>query len=127
MCWCFPICTYLPTISFSTCHSIALDTIIQIILKVPPKIFNFKHNILFYSYLLWKFRSCSSFSRVQAFTILNPAETCDILKGFVIICCVYLMNNVDTSMIYHIIKSQSVIKLYIFFNMLEVRNRSNLK
>lgn len=30
------------------------------------------------------------------------------------------MNYVDTSMIYHIIKSQSVIKLYIFFNMLEV-------
>ncbi|KAI2804211.1 Transmembrane anterior posterior transformation protein 1 [Blomia tropicalis] len=68
-------------------------------------------------------RSCSSFSRVQAFTILNPAETCDILKGFVIICCVYLMNNVDTSMIYHIIKSQSVIKLYIFFNMLEVADK----
>jgi len=26
----------------------------------------------------------------------------------------------DTSMMYHVIKSQSVIKLYIFFNMLEV-------
>lgn len=26
----------------------------------------------------------------------------------------------DTSMVYHVIKSQSVIKLYIFFNMLEV-------
>lgn len=31
--------------------------------------------------------------------------------------------KVDTSMMYHLVKSQSVIKLYIFYNMLEVGDR----
>lgn len=52
--------------------------------------------------------------------ILQPAEICDLLKGVILIISAILMNYVDTSMLYHIIKSQSVIKLYIFFNMLEV-------
>lgn len=33
------------------------------------------------------------------------------------------MLYIDTSMMYHLIRSQSVIKLYIFFNMLEVSDR----
>lgn len=52
--------------------------------------------------------------------ILQPAEVCDLLKGSILIISAFLMGYVDTSMLYHIIKSQSVIKLYIFFNMLEV-------
>lgn len=31
--------------------------------------------------------------------------------------------KVDTSVMYHLVKSQSVIKLYIFYNMLEVGDR----
>lgn len=78
--------------------------------------------ILFFVRIFKAFvRLCSN--RIQAFSILNPAETCDLLKGLIIICVVYIMNSVDTSMIYHIIKSQSVIKLYIFFNMLEVADK----
>jgi len=38
----------------------------------------------------------------------------------VLITCLMMLLPWDTSMIYHVIKSQSVIKLYIFFNMLEV-------
>ncbi|GAB6023288.1 hypothetical protein CHUAL_008098 [Chamberlinius hualienensis] len=56
-------------------------------------------------------------------TILQPAEICDILKGITFIACSFLMTYIDTSMMYHLIKSQSVIKLYIFFNMLEVGDR----
>merc|ERR1719361_1702811 len=33
------------------------------------------------------------------------------------------MSHIDTSMMYHLIKSQSVIKLYLFYNMLEVGDR----
>lgn len=55
--------------------------------------------------------------------ILQPAEICDLLKGIIIIIAATLMAYVDTSMLYHIIKSQSVIKLYIFFNMLEVADK----
>lgn len=52
--------------------------------------------------------------------VLAPAEICDILKAFILITCSMLMFYIDTSMMYHLIKSQSVIKLYIFYNMLEV-------
>lgn len=51
---------------------------------------------------------------------LSAAEVCDLLKMAVLISCSMLLMPLDTSMMYHVIKSQSVIKLYIFFNMLEV-------
>ncbi|KAF5269351.1 hypothetical protein FQA39_LY08743 [Lamprigera yunnana] len=56
-------------------------------------------------------------------SILNPAEICDLLKGIIIVLCSLLMFYIDTNMMYHLIKSQSVIKLYIFYNMLEVADR----
>ena len=31
-----------------------------------------------------------------------------------------MLNFIDISMVYHIIRGQAIIKLYIFFNMLEV-------
>uniref|UniRef100_T1JP60 Protein TAPT1 homolog n=1 Tax=Strigamia maritima TaxID=126957 RepID=T1JP60_STRMM len=55
--------------------------------------------------------------------ILQPAEICDLLKGITMITCGFLISYIDTAMMYHLIKSQSVIKLYIFFNMLEVADR----
>ncbi|KAL4142554.1 hypothetical protein QTP88_004993 [Uroleucon formosanum] len=54
---------------------------------------------------------------------LSAAETCDLLKMAVLITCSMMLLPWDTSMMYHVIKSQSVIKLYIFFNMLEVGDR----
>lgn len=55
--------------------------------------------------------------------ILRPAEVCDLLKGVVVLGCWAATWKVDTSMMYHVVKSQSVIKLYIFYNMLEVGDR----
>ncbi|XP_076362725.1 transmembrane anterior posterior transformation protein 1 homolog isoform X1 [Tachypleus tridentatus] len=55
--------------------------------------------------------------------VLQPAEICDFLKGIILILVSILMSYMDTSMLYHIVKSQSVIKLYIFFNMLEVADK----
>lgn len=54
---------------------------------------------------------------------LRPAEMCDLLKGIVVISCWAATWKVDTSMMYHLVKSQSVIKLYIFYNMLEVGDK----
>lgn len=54
-------------------------------------------------------------------SVLKPAEICDLLKACILIACSMMMSYIDTSMMYHLIKSQSVIKLYIFYNMLEVR------
>ncbi|XP_049535342.1 protein TAPT1 homolog [Anopheles darlingi] len=55
--------------------------------------------------------------------LLTPAEICDLLKGTIWIICSYTLLYVDTNMLYHLIKSQSIIKLYIFYNMLEVGDR----
>lgn len=55
--------------------------------------------------------------------VLTPAETCDLLKGTIWIIVSLGMLFVDTNMLYHLIKSQSIIKLYIFYNMLEVGDR----
>ena len=57
--------------------------------------------------------------------LLLPAEIIDLLKGFVIGICVYVMSYIDTSMMYHLIKSQSVIKLYLFYNMLEASAKTS--
>ena len=54
---------------------------------------------------------------------LYPGEIIDLLKGLLIAICVLVFSYIDTSMMYHLIKSQSVIKLYIIFNMLEVGDR----
>ncbi|XP_060847487.1 protein TAPT1 homolog [Rhopalosiphum padi] len=54
---------------------------------------------------------------------LSTAEICDLLKMAVLITCSIMLVPLDTSMIYHLIKSQSIIKLYIFFNMLEVGDK----
>ncbi|XP_017101926.2 protein TAPT1 homolog [Drosophila bipectinata] len=55
--------------------------------------------------------------------LLSPAEICDLLKGVIWIIVTLIMLLVDTNRVYHIIKSQSIIKLYIFYNMLEVGDR----
>ncbi|XP_068202816.1 transmembrane anterior posterior transformation protein 1 homolog isoform X1 [Palaemon carinicauda] len=55
--------------------------------------------------------------------ILKPAEIVDLLKGVMVLICCYLIGYIDTSVCYHIIKTQSTIKLYLFFNMLEIADR----
>ncbi|XP_072476421.1 transmembrane anterior posterior transformation protein 1 homolog [Notamacropus eugenii] len=55
--------------------------------------------------------------------LLQPAQICDILKGIILVICFFMMHYVDYSMMYHLIRGQSVIKLYIIYNMLEVADR----
>ncbi|XP_053560091.1 transmembrane anterior posterior transformation protein 1 homolog [Bombina bombina] len=55
--------------------------------------------------------------------VLQPAQVCDIMKGVILIICYFMMHYVDYSMMYHLIRGQSVIKLYIIYNMLEVADR----
>lgn len=55
--------------------------------------------------------------------ILSPAETCDLLKGTLWIIVCFALLYADTNMLYHLIKSQSIIKLYMFYNMLEIGDR----
>lgn len=55
--------------------------------------------------------------------LLSPAETCDLLKGTLWIIVSFALLYADTNMLYHLIKSQSIIKLYMFYNMLEIGDR----
>ncbi|KAG7518148.1 transmembrane anterior posterior transformation protein 1-like isoform X2 [Solea senegalensis] len=55
--------------------------------------------------------------------LLQPAQVCDMLKGLILVLTLSMMHYVDYSMMYHLIRGQSVIKLYLIFNMLEVADR----
>ncbi|KAL5273108.1 TAPT1 family protein [Megaselia abdita] len=69
------------------------------------------------------YRPIASLKGTRKQKLLTPAEICDLLKGSIWIFCTLVMLSVDTNRVYHIIKSQSIIKLYIFYNMLEVGDR----
>lgn len=53
-------------------------------------------------------------------SLLQPAEMCDFLRGIILLSATLTMSYVDTSALYHMVKAQSVIKLYVGFNILEV-------
>ncbi|XP_014240836.1 protein TAPT1 homolog isoform X2 [Cimex lectularius] len=76
--------------------------------------------IAIWTLLTRPFQTCFGLSSQS---VLNAGQICDILKGCILVICGFVMSYIDTSMMYHIIKSQSVIKLYIFYNMLEVGDR----
>ncbi|XP_060565743.1 transmembrane anterior posterior transformation protein 1 homolog [Ruditapes philippinarum] len=54
---------------------------------------------------------------------LEPAQICDILKGIILVVCSFIMTHIDTSMMYHLVRGQATIKLYVFFNMLDMADR----
>lgn len=77
-----------------------------------PLLFNFYNNEAF-------IHSPNKARYLNKPTLLS-SEIVDLLKGTIIIVCGIALSRLDMAMLYHLIKSQSVIKLYIFYNMLEV-------
>lgn len=63
---------------------------------------------------------------VSGSRLLQPAQVCDMLRGLILVLCFSMMHYVDYSMMYHLIRGQSVIKLYIIYNMLEVTHTSHI-
>ncbi|CAG04651.1 unnamed protein product, partial [Tetraodon nigroviridis] len=55
--------------------------------------------------------------------LLQPAHVCDILKALILVLSFSMTHYLDYSMMYHLIRGQSIIKLYIIYNMLEVADR----
>uniref|UniRef100_A0A0N5ASC9 Protein TAPT1 homolog n=1 Tax=Syphacia muris TaxID=451379 RepID=A0A0N5ASC9_9BILA len=53
----------------------------------------------------------------------TSSDTCDFLKGVIILVASLLMRYIDTSVMYHQVRGQGVVKLYIFYNMLEVADK----
>ncbi|KAI4819236.1 hypothetical protein KUCAC02_004492 [Chaenocephalus aceratus] len=68
------------------------------------------------------FRECTG-THMPLLQKKQPAQVCDVLKGLIMVLCFSMMHYVDYSMMYHLIRGQSVIKLYIIYNMLEVADR----
>ncbi|KAI2656990.1 Transmembrane anterior posterior transformation protein 1 [Labeo rohita] len=62
---------------------------------------------------------CPYCRRSSGSRFLQPAQVCDLLKGLIMVLCYSMMHYVDYAMMYHLIRGQSVIKLYIIYNMLE--------
>ena len=54
---------------------------------------------------------------------LKPAQKCDIMKMSLFAISSFLLTYVDPSQLYHSIRGQAVIKLYVIFNVLDVLNR----
>ncbi|MCJ1380274.1 hypothetical protein MMC17_003377 [Xylographa soralifera] len=54
---------------------------------------------------------------------LMPSEKADILKGLLIILSCWILMYFDASMMYHSIRGQAAIKLYVIYNVLEVCDR----
>lgn len=58
--------------------------------------------------------------------LLYSHEIRDWIRFSLLIICTIILVRIDTSVIYHEIRTQSVVKIYIFFNLLEVsRDHSN--
>lgn len=54
---------------------------------------------------------------------LTPYHKADLLQGLVIVCSSLALMTVDASRMYHFIRAQSAMKLYVIFNLLEVGDR----
>ncbi|GAA5805121.1 hypothetical protein HPULCUR_010634 [Helicostylum pulchrum] len=60
------------------------------------------------------------FGQRTSFVQLRPSQKCDLLKGLMIIITCIVMWSMDPSRIYHSIRGQAVLKLYVVFNVLEI-------
>lgn len=54
------------------------------------------------------------------FRTMLPSERTDLLKGLLIVLTYLFMTMFDASRVYHSIRGQSSIKLYVLFNVLDV-------
>ncbi|OZJ05502.1 hypothetical protein BZG36_01898 [Bifiguratus adelaidae] len=51
---------------------------------------------------------------------LKASQKCDLLKGLLLFVACFVMRSVDASKVYHTIRGQSSIKVYVIFNVLEI-------
>ncbi|KAJ1334819.1 hypothetical protein BSLG_007974 [Batrachochytrium salamandrivorans] len=51
---------------------------------------------------------------------LKPAQKTDLIKGALVSICTYILQYFDASRLYHSVRGQALIKLYVIFNVLEI-------
>ncbi|KAI8985354.1 eukaryotic membrane protein family-domain-containing protein [Pilobolus umbonatus] len=84
--------------------------------------------LAFYHYILYLYNNIQSLlqsndsqlNTITRFIKLRPSQKCDLLKGLLIMITCLVMGSLDPSRIYHTIRGQAVLKLYVVFNVLEI-------
>ncbi|XP_037960944.1 protein TAPT1 homolog [Teleopsis dalmanni] len=93
-----------------------LDSIINVFTYLPIRVIRAYCKLIVGFFITYWFRD-----RTQR--ILTYSEYYELIKySYFLICCLIVI-CVDTNYLYHIIKTQSMFKLYIFYNMLEIGER----
>ena len=111
--WLFPVHMFVSSAAHTICHVAGFSQPV----RSSPKVRNSPARGLPLTEHL-----SSDISRLQSIKkLLEPSRMIDFCKLFLIVVCYLMLTFVDTSMVYHIIRGQAIIKLYIFFNMLEAR------
>lgn len=54
---------------------------------------------------------------------LQPVHKAEILRGLVVLCSCWILMRMDASKLYHTIRGQAAIKLYVIYNVLEMADR----
>ena len=98
-------------------YLVCLDAFLHLFTILPLKIsiilFNLcKHYILVYLYRIPK--------RGGGLQQLTQQQKSDLLNGLLSIGSCFMLQNIDASRLYHSIRGQAIIKLYVLFNALEI-------
>ena len=65
-------------------------------------------------------RVASAALSLLRFRGISATQSQDLLRGVLILLASYFLNHIDMSQAYHNVRNQSVIKLYVVFNVLEI-------
>ncbi|XP_068596421.1 transmembrane anterior posterior transformation protein 1 homolog [Brachionichthys hirsutus] len=102
---------------------LCLDAFLYIFTLLPLRAFLAVLRLLTLPCCGLRVHTCPYCRRKSGSRLLQPAQVCDMLKGLILLLCFSMMYYVDYSMMYHLIRGQSIIKLYLIYNMLEVADR----
>ena len=72
--------------------------------------------------LLWDLLNCARPRDARKY-LFHRSDAYVLLRGFLFLICCYVLEFVDMSFVYHYMKSQTFIKLYVMFNMLDMLDK----
>jgi Eukaryotic membrane protein family len=73
-----------------------------------------------YLFTILPIRILLAFVTMVRRTQLSQGQITDLLKGLLLVSCSKALQSVDASRLYHLIRGQAIIKLYVIFNALEI-------
>ncbi|XP_075264888.1 transmembrane anterior posterior transformation protein 1 homolog [Convolutriloba macropyga] len=97
---------------------LALDSFIFVLAMLPIRLF-----LIIKSVLLSFFGRQRKTSDGRRKRMLEPAQICDIVRVLLTVFCCCSLQWIDLSFLYHQVRGQNVLKVYIIFNMLDVADR----